>query len=143
MSHPKANFGFLLADVSRLLRREYAKRLSHSSLTLAETRLLVYIQRHPGARQIDLADLLEVTPITLARLVDTLVSTGLVERRPAPKDRRAHLIYLTDAAQPMLQKLELASEEIWQEVLKGIEESHIDIATSVLQSMRNRLCRHP
>src|SRR4051812_9261819 len=92
--------GFLLADVSRLMRRAFQQRLEGSSLTLAQARALIYVSRHEGVRQIDLADLLEIQPITLARLIDQLAAAGLVERRPDPTDRRAYQVFLTSAAAP-------------------------------------------
>ena len=74
------SLGFLLADVFRLLRQNFQRRLEGSSLTLAQARALVYLSRHEGVRQVDLAEMLEVQPITLARLIDQLADAGLVER---------------------------------------------------------------
>ena len=62
------NFGFLLADVSRLMRRSFERRLTGSTLTLSQARALAHISRNEGCRQVELADQLEVKPITLARL---------------------------------------------------------------------------
>ena len=71
------SLGFLLADVSRLMRRAFQQRLEGSSLTLAQARALVYVGRHEDVRQVDLADMLEVQPITLARLIDQLANIWL------------------------------------------------------------------
>ena len=101
MTTHQDNLGFLLADVSRLMRRAFQQRLEGSSLTLAQARALIYVSRNEGVRQVDLADLLEVQPITLARLIDQLAGDGLVERRSDPADRRAYHIFLTPAAAPL------------------------------------------
>ena len=71
------SLGFMLADLSRMMRQAFQRRLEGSSITLAQARALVYLARHQGIRQIDLAKLLEVQPITLARLIDQLAEAGL------------------------------------------------------------------
>ncbi len=136
----KDSLGFLLADVSRLMRRAYERRVDASGLTLAQARLLVYISRHEGARQVDLAELLEIQPITLARLVDQLVALGLAERRPAPNDRRAHLIHTTAAALPRLQAIGQVAQEIRQQALQDLAPDQIATLNHALKSMRSRLC---
>jgi hypothetical protein len=75
------SLGFLLASVARQLRHAFQQRLTDPQLTLAQARALVYVARHEGVRQVELAALLEVQPITLARLIDQLARAGLVERR--------------------------------------------------------------
>jgi len=139
----KDSLGFLLADVSRLMRRSYERRVDETGLTLAQARLLVYISAHEGARQVDLAELLEIQPITLARLVDQLVALGLAERRPAPNDRRAHLIHLSAAAQPHLQMIARVAQDIRQHALQELEPEQIAILHHALKSMRSRLCSAP
>ena len=78
---PNDSVGFLIADVLRLMRRRFAKHLKPSGLTLAQARALVYISRREGLRQVELAAVMEIQPITLARIVDQLAEAGLVERR--------------------------------------------------------------
>ena len=74
----QTTLGFLLADVSRLMRKAFRQRLEDSALTLAQARTLVYISRHQGIRQVELAELLEIQPITLARLIDQLLDREAV-----------------------------------------------------------------
>jgi len=92
------SLGALVVDITRMMRRAFQHRMEGSDLTLAQARVLVYVSRRAGLRQIELAELLEVQPITLARLVDQLVEAGLVERQPDPDDRRAYRIHLKAAA---------------------------------------------
>ncbi len=87
------SLGFLLADLSRMMRQAFQRRLEVSSITLAQARALVYLARHQGIRQIDLARLLEVQPITLARLIDQLAEAGLVERHADAADRGAYRMF--------------------------------------------------
>lgn len=90
-------FGFLLSDVSRLMRRAFQSRLRDTDLTLAQARTLVHLSRREGLRQVELADLLEIQPINLARLIDQLTAKELVERRADPTDRRAYRLFLHPA----------------------------------------------
>ena len=92
--------GFLIADVSRLIRRRFDERARLIGATRAQWRTLVVLSRHEGINQGGLAELLEVEPITLCRMIDRLEEAGLVERRRDPGDRRAWRIYLTDKARP-------------------------------------------
>ncbi|WP_033375368.1 MarR family winged helix-turn-helix transcriptional regulator [Leeia oryzae] len=134
------SLGFLLADVSRLMRRAFQQRLEGSSLTLAQARALVYVSRHEGIRQVDLADMLEVQPITLARLIDQLANDGLVERRPDPADRRAYHLFLLPAASPHLTAIEQVAAAIRMDALKDLDEAEAEILMQSLKKMRDNLC---
>jgi DNA-binding MarR family transcriptional regulator len=131
--------GFLLADVSRLMRRAFQQRLEGSSLTLAQARALVYVSRNEGVRQIDLAEMLEVQPITLARLLDQLAKAGLVERRAAPADRRAFQIFLLPAATRQLAAIERVGKTVRANALRGVSEQQAAGVMSALGKMRNNL----
>ena len=135
------SLGFLIADVSRLLRRAFERKLESGALTLtlAQARTLVYVSRHEGVRQVELAELLEVQPITLARLLDQLAAGGLIERRADPTDRRAFLIYLTPAAQEQLDAIEAVASEIRARALVGIDQAQATAVLAALQTMRANL----
>ncbi|MFN0305027.1 MAG: MarR family winged helix-turn-helix transcriptional regulator [Burkholderiales bacterium] len=139
MALQRDSLGFLLADVSRLMRRAFQQRLEGSTLTLAQARALVYVSRNEGVRQVDLADLLEVQPITLARLIDQLADTGLVERRADPVDRRAYQVFLTRAAAPHLAAIEKVAKKIRSEALHGFSEQQAASALFALGKMRENL----
>lgn len=133
------NLGFLLADVSRLLRRTFEKCLEGSTLTLAQARALIYVARREGCRQVELAELLEVQPITLARLIDQLADAELVERRVDPADRRAYRLFLTPAAEPQLAAIEQAAATIRSEALAGLDEPQVATLLLALRRMRDNL----
>jgi DNA-binding MarR family transcriptional regulator len=133
------SIGFLLADVSRLMRQAFQTRMQGSSLTQAQARALFYVSRHEGVRQVDLAELLEIQPITLARLIDHLQSEGLVERRPDPADRRAYQVYLTGKAKPHLNTIDQVAREIRTEILDGLDQQQVDTLLIALRSMRDKL----
>ena len=89
MQPPEKSFGFLLYDAARLLRRDFERRAKQLGLTRAQWSVLAHLARNEGTNQAAAADVLEIEPITLVRLLDRLEAAGWVERRPDPNDRRA------------------------------------------------------
>ncbi|RUM56476.1 MAG: MarR family transcriptional regulator [Marinomonas sp.] len=128
---------FLLTDVKRLLRREYLK--SDLPITPMQARALVYVSRFEGLRQKALADILEIQPITIARLIDQLSDEGLVERRPDPTDRRAHCLYLTDQAQALLDDIGVVVEDVNRKAVAGLSADEIDQLLHLLKVMHSNL----
>jgi DNA-binding MarR family transcriptional regulator len=131
--------GFLVADVSRLMRRAFQQRLEGSCLTLAQARVLVYVFRNEGVRQVDLAELLEVQPITLARFIDQLAGAGLVERRSDPADRRAYRVFLTPAASPRLAAIKKVADAVQADALRKLNERQANAILVALRKMRDNL----
>jgi MarR family transcriptional regulator for hemolysin len=99
------SLGHLVSDVLRLLRRDFYSRASGPGLTPALTRLLFCVHRQPGARQSDLAALLDVTPVTLGRMIDRLVKRGYVRRRSDPSDRRVARVHLAPGGVPIVAQM--------------------------------------
>ena len=133
------SLGALLVDITRMMRRAFQQRMTGSDLTLAQARVLVYVARREGLRQIELAELLEVQPITLARLIDQLVETGLVERRADPDDRRAYQIHLRPAATPHLVTIEQVMASIRSEAMHGLDSQQAAALLGGLRVMRSNL----
>jgi len=128
--------GFLIADIARLMRQGFANSLTNSPLTFAQARALIYVARFEGVRQIELAELLEVQPITLARLLDTLVEHNLVERRADPSDRRACLIYLLPDATEHIKCITDSANIVKQKAFNGLD---FDQAQQILLQIRTNL----
>jgi len=139
MQSPQDSLGFLLTDISRLMRRAFQQKLEGSDLTLAQARALVYVSRHEGVRQVDLAELLEIQPITLARLIDQLAEAGLVERRADPDDRRAYRLHLTAAAAPRLTAIRQVAASIRAYALGGLDKQQVASVVAALQKMHDNL----
>ncbi|ETX12224.1 MarR family transcriptional regulator [Marinomonas ushuaiensis DSM 15871] len=131
------NLGFLMTDIVRLMRREYQK--SPLPMTPMQARALVYVARSEGIKQVTLAEMLDIQPITLARLIDQLVLDNLVERRADPKDRRAYGLYLTEHAAPCLKDIDVIIQEVRVKALKGLTEEQAAAAISALEMMRANL----
>jgi DNA-binding MarR family transcriptional regulator len=136
MSEP---LGFLISDVSRLMRRRFDERARRLNLTRAQWRTLVVLSRNEGSNQGQLADLLDVEPITLCRMVDRLEEAGHVERRRDPSDRRVWRIYLTDAARPLLESLKLVADDVFEDAMSGISSEDRDQLFAALEIVRRNL----
>ena len=135
--------GFLLNDTARLFRRSFNARTRDSGITALQWRLITYLKRHEGIRQGPLAELIEVEPITLSRMVDRLVEAELVERRADPADRRSWRLFLTDKAQALLAELRPLAEAMLEEALEGIDEADRALLRETLERMRANLSRRP
>ena len=135
------NFAFEIAETARLIRREVNRRAAGLGATGAQWRVLARLSLCNGARQVDLAEALDVEPITLCRMVDRLEEAGLVERRKDAEDRRAWRIHLTPAAEPVIDQLKTMGQALNDELLGGIGEADRRIARRVLDQVRRNLER--
>ncbi len=96
---------FLLHDVARLLRGEADRLARADGMTRAQWVILFWVERQPGLSQKELAEILEVEPITVARLIDRLEARGMVERRADAKDRRIWRLHLLPPSARVLAQL--------------------------------------
>lgn len=140
-AEPEGAFGFLLHDVARLLRRNFNRRVQALGLTQAQCRVVLHLSRNEGIQQVALAEILEVQPITLARLLDKLESAGLIERRRDPSDRRAFRLYLCESARPLLEKIWALGTETREESVVGLTTSQRELFYQTLQLMKENLLR--
>src|SRR6516162_8485456 len=119
-------FAFLLNDVARMLRTCFDDRAEQFGITRGQWAVLARLDRFEGLKQSELAEMLDLQPITLTRLLDGLCDNGLIERRPSPRDRRAKLLFLTPAARPLLARLSAVGEELMQTALNGLSPSQVN-----------------
>jgi MarR family transcriptional regulator for hemolysin len=129
----------LLHDVARLIRVEADKRARVNDMTRAQWVLLLKLARHPGLSQKDLAEILEVEPMSVARLTDRLESRGLLERRADPKDRRIWRLHLCPKAKPLLRVIEAQRTELAAQILGDLPEEMINIMAEGLYRMKSAL----
>ncbi|WP_025560108.1 MarR family winged helix-turn-helix transcriptional regulator [Sphingomonas sp. UNC305MFCol5.2] len=133
------NIGFLMSDVSRLMRRRFDERARKSGATGPQWRTLKILERHEGLNQGQLAELLEVEPITCCRMIDRLEEAGLVERRRDPADRRAWRIYLTEKARPVLAELHEIAGAMIETALRGLGAAERDALIASLNVIRSNM----
>lgn len=143
-SHP--SLGFLIADTARLMRRRFEQRSHSTGFTRAQWHVLACLAAHEGIQQNRLAELVEIKPITLARLIDRMEEQDLVERRPHPTDRRAHLLYLSPTAGPAIAAMEDIARQTRDEALAGLSDEGYGWLVAGLTLIKTNLataCRHP
>ena len=136
---PGRELSFALHDVARLLRTCADQRARELGTTRAQWAVLSRLQRCEGAKQAQLAEALDLAPITLARLIDKLTAAGLVERRDDATDRRANRLYLTERAAPALKELGALAEDLMGRALAGVDETTIDAMHDGLKIMKANL----
>jgi len=133
------DLAFLLHDVGRLLRTRADQAVSDLGMTRAQWAVLARVEKCQGLKQSELADILDLQPISLTRLIDRLCDSGLMERRSDASDRRAKRLFLTPAAQPVLERLSAVGEHIMEEVLAGTDPAAIAQARAQLTIMKDNL----
>jgi MarR family transcriptional regulator for hemolysin len=136
---PAREFGFALHDVARLLRTYSDQRARELNMTRAQWAVLVRLQRSQGVKQSELAEMLDLQPITLARLIDKLCGIGLVERRDDAKDRRANRLFLTEKATPTLERLGALGEELMGVALAGLGPATVAQMTEQMNQIKRNL----
>jgi MarR family transcriptional regulator for hemolysin len=139
MEQNAPTLGFLLHEVARLLKRRFERHARGSGLTRSQWQVLAFLSLHEGINQSGLAELLEIEPITLCRIVDKLQILELVERRPDPSDRRVWLLHLTPAARPKLTLLHRLGVVTRGEALAGVPDADIKLLLKTLQALKANL----
>ena len=132
---------FEIGETAHALRKAFDRRAVGLGVTRAQWKVLFRLARHPGMRQIDLADMLEIEPITLSRIVDRLEEGGLVERVADPSDRRAWRLHVTARAQPLIAKLRSIADDLIADAFAGIDPKDIEITRHVLGKARENASR--
>ena len=135
----KRQFIAQLVESSRLLRNFIEHRAKTRGTTRAQWIVLFRLREQEGLSQVDLADVLELQPISLVRLLDRLVEHGLVERRPDPKDRRANRLFLTRTGRQLVDDLDSLRDAIATDVLRDIPADSIQTSLDALRDVKDRI----
>ena len=130
---------FEIAETAHALRKAFDRRASALGVTRAQWKVLFRLTRFPGLRQVELADMLDVEPITLCRIVDRLEEAELVERQRDPEDRRAWRLHVTDKAKPLVERLKSLGSELVNEAFADIDRSELDQVRGVLARVRENV----
>jgi DNA-binding MarR family transcriptional regulator len=130
---------FEINETARALRRAFDQRAASLGVTRAQWRVLARLKREPGLRQVDLAERLDMEPITLCRIVDRLEDAGLVDRLSDPSDRRAWRLELTGKAAPLVKQLRSLAHGFAEEATGGLGEKEIDALRTRLAAIRANL----
>ena len=132
---------FEIGETAHALRKAFDRRAVGLGVTRAQWKVLFKLTRYPGMRQIELADMLDIEPITLSRIIDRLEDGGLVERVADPADRRAWRLHVTVKAKPLVEKLRALAAEMTANAFAGIDPKDIEITRQVLARVRENASR--
>lgn len=130
-----------IGETSRMMRRFYDRSASALGVTSAQWKMMLRLGREPGLKQVELAERLDVEPITACRIVDRLEEAGLVERQRDPEDRRAWRLVLTPKAEPIVAKLRTLAEEMAGGAFEGLSEEEIMAMRTGLARVRDNVAR--
>jgi MarR family transcriptional regulator for hemolysin len=138
---PKRNTDFLFAlfETQRMLRLYADKLATRHGITRAQWAVLAKLERTEGLKQSELAELMEMQPITLTRLIDRLCDNDLIERRDDAHDRRANRLYLRPAARPLLVKLAGLRADITETALSHMTSAEADSIVDQLETIKNNV----
>ena len=128
-----------LVESSRLLRNYIDSRAKSRGTTRAQWIVLFRLRQQEGLSQVDLADVLELQPISLVRLLDRLVEHGLLERRPDPKDRRANRLFLTNSGRQLVDDLDSLRDAIASDVLRDVPADALRTSLDTLVDVKERI----
>ena len=138
--------GFVLHDVGRLMRKRFEQQAAHLGFTRSQWLVLLHLAKNEGIHQAGLAEILEVEPITLVRILDKLESRGLIERRQHPTDRRLWLLFLDPKAHSSLETLHAIGEVTRAEALAGLSAADRAALLRMLDAVKANLveaCARP
>jgi MarR family transcriptional regulator for hemolysin len=138
---PGSNVDFLFAlfETQRLLRLYAEKQARRFGLTKAQWSVLAKLERTEGLKQTEIADLLEIQPITLTRLIDKLCESDLIERRSDDSDRRVKRLYLTPAARPLMARLAELRNELTETALAGLSSDDVRRLVGQLETVKDNV----
>jgi DNA-binding MarR family transcriptional regulator len=128
-----------LVESSRLLRNYIDHRAKTRGTTRAQWIVLFRLREQEGLSQVDLADVLELQPISLVRLLDRLVEHGLLERRHDPKDRRANRLFLTERGRQLVDELDSLRDAIATDVLRDVPDEAVETSLDTLREIKERI----
>jgi MarR family transcriptional regulator, transcriptional regulator for hemolysin len=137
VEHP--TLGFLLKDVTRLYTRRFEERAQALSLTLPQCKALTYLARNEGVSQKRLAELSEIDPMSLVRILDRMEADGWVERRADPQDRRARSLVVTEQGRPIIDLIWQIVVETRAEALAGLADAERSELMTLLEKVHVNL----
>jgi MarR family transcriptional regulator for hemolysin len=132
---------FEIAETAHTLRRAFDRRAAGLGATRAQWKVLFRLTHTPGLRQVDLAEILDIEPISLCRIIDRLQEAGLVERTRDPDDRRAWRLHVTAKAEPLVERLKALAGELFDQACAGIDPKEIEKVRELLARVRENVGR--
>lgn len=132
-------FMFLLGDLRRNLLKVGESLHHHEHLTIAQARVLFHLQRNEGIKQVELAEILDVAPITLGRLLDDLEEKVLIKRSRSSHDRRIINLFLTAGSHQELENFDTDMRKLLDITCQGVSVKDIDLVSEVMEKMNRNI----
>lgn len=133
------SLGLMLHDAARLIKSEFERRARGHRLSLMQWRTLGALNLTDGLSQVALAAKVEASQMTMSDIIDRLESEGLVRRESDPADKRAKLVWITQAARPVVEEMRSIATEVYAAALAGIAPEDLDGLTNSLQQIVTNL----
>ena len=133
------NLGFYFSDIARLLRKRFDATTRPDGLTSTQWRVLMTVAKRPGLNQGKLADLLDVEPITVCRMIDRMEQAELVRRQPDPLDRRARLLFPADNSQQLIEQLGEHGKRLLEIMTLNLSDADRETLMGLLEQVRANL----
>lgn len=138
---PRRKVALRISVIARLLRNNFDRKVAVLNVTRSQWTMIVTVGRHPGLTQRSIAEKLEMSEASAGRLIDRLCADGLLERRQRRDDRRARAVSLTDAADPLLDKLGKIATETERRMFQGFAEEEIEQMRDFVERIYENLGR--
>lgn len=138
-NEPVPSLGLLIHDAARAVQKRFEARASGHNLSAAQWRLLARLVKAEGAPQARLADLMEIEPISVSRLLDRMEDGGWIERRPDPADRRVRMVFPTARGRQVFAEIKQIASEIYEEALAGLPPGEREVLYRGLRTLIDNL----
>jgi DNA-binding MarR family transcriptional regulator len=119
--------------------RHFEQRAAQTGITLTQAKVLVFLSRNEGTTQTRLAELADMDPMTLVRVLDRMEKDGWIERRPDPSDRRAYRLYVKPASDPVLAEINRIGDKARGEALTGVSAEEREQLVTLLGRIQTNL----
>lgn len=134
------NESLMIHDIARLSKKDFDRRVRDLGLTRSQWLAVGTLRRHPGISQAELAEKLDVEPITATRTIDRLEKSGWIERRADAKDRRIKRLFLTSRVQDVVAHMRALALDMRRDALAGVTEQEHALLVTILKRMKHNLC---
>lgn len=123
------------------MRNNFDRVLKQANITRSQWGMMAVVARHPGATQRIIAEALEISEASAGRLIDKLCIEGLLERRERDDDRRARAVFLSPAAEPLLQTSAEIGRKHAKTIFAGMERAEMETLQKLLGQLYDNLAK--
>lgn len=130
---------FLICDLAILWRRIFNQKTKALGISNTERRIIISIERNPGATQVEIAQCVDIEPQNLTKPLDRLLAQGFVQKKPDKKDRRINRLFLTSTCKPMIAKIHQIANEVRPEIIDSTSSLEVQRMIQNMRRMKNKL----